>query len=241
MRPIRRGASPQQEDFSQYEDAKPELVSRLGPYCSYCERKIPTLLAVEHIQPKGLRRYKHLAGRWENFLLACTNCNATKRDKDVDPGLFYLPDRDNTFVNFVYASDGSLRPVAGTTEEIAARTLALTGLDQPVASILDFNGQLVALDRVSQRMQAWEQAAESKIGLAGQPTNDILRREIAKFAKAEGFFSIWMTVFADDTDMRHRLIDAFPGTRDSGCFDPITAAPVSPAPNHDALPNGGKI
>jgi len=50
-----------------------------------------------------------------------------------------------------------------------------------------------------------------------------------------------MTVFQGDTDMLNRLIDAFPGTRDSGCFDADQASPISPAPNPDNLPDGGKI
>ena len=53
MRPVRRGAAPQPDDFDPYNDARPYLVSRLGLYCSYCERRTATNLAVEHIQPKN--------------------------------------------------------------------------------------------------------------------------------------------------------------------------------------------
>ena len=101
MRPIRRGGSPRHSDFNNYKDAKAYLVSRLGSYCSYCERRIATMLAVEHIQPKDLPAYGHLTGRWENFLLGCVNCNSTKKDKDVQLDTILLPDRDNTFA--VYA------------------------------------------------------------------------------------------------------------------------------------------
>lgn len=41
--------------------------------------------------------------------------------------------------------------------------------------------------------------------------------------------------------MRNRLIDAFAGTRESGCFDPITTEAISPAPNPDNLDCGGKL
>ncbi|EEW58748.1 conserved hypothetical protein [Ruegeria sp. TrichCH4B] len=44
---------------------------------------------------------------------------------------------------------------------------------------------------------------------------DLIAEEIAP---ARGFFSIWMTVFANYPDMLNRFIDAFPST-DSGCFD----------------------
>ena len=94
MRPIRRGTSPCEADFANYRDALPDLVSRFGRYCSYCERLIPVQLAVEHIQPKGLPAYQALEGRWENFLLACVNCNSTKKDKDVVLSDVLLPDRD---------------------------------------------------------------------------------------------------------------------------------------------------
>lgn len=73
MRPIERGPSPRATDFDDYRDAFPELASRLGSYCSFCERRIPTNLAVEHIQPKALPAYAALVGRWDNFLLACVN------------------------------------------------------------------------------------------------------------------------------------------------------------------------
>ena len=66
MRVIDRGMSPLAADYENYRDAFPELVARLGFYCSYCERRIPTNLAVEHIQPKDHPTYKHLVGRWEN-------------------------------------------------------------------------------------------------------------------------------------------------------------------------------
>ncbi|MFT3776257.1 MAG: hypothetical protein QM820_63745 [Minicystis sp.] len=49
-----------------------------------------------------------------------------------------------------------------------------------------------------------------------------------------------MTVFQGDADMRNRIIDAFAGTRASGCFDPATTEPRSPAPNPDGLAHGGK-
>lgn len=73
MRPVVRGASPQAGDFKNYRDAFAELAGRIGMFCSYCERRIATQLAVEHIQPKAL--YEHLQGRWDNFLLGCVNCN----------------------------------------------------------------------------------------------------------------------------------------------------------------------
>jgi hypothetical protein len=132
MRPVRRRGSPRQNDFADYRDALPELVSRLGPYCSYCERRVATQLAVEHIEPKALHPARR--GRWENFLLACVNCNSTKGDSDVVLADTLLPDRDNTFVAVRYAPDGTVAPAPGATQPRASATLALVGLDKPIAA-----------------------------------------------------------------------------------------------------------
>lgn len=245
MRPVCRGSSPQTDDFSNYSDAKPELVSRLGPYCSYCERPIHTNFAVEHIQPKGLAEHAHLVGRWNNFLLACVNCNSSKSDKNIDLAQTILPDRDNSFFALRYLPDGRIEPSAaamsGGFKTMVAATLALTGLDKVPVKTLDSHGKQVALERVSQRIQAWLLAEDAKTDIENNPTDSVLRKSTAKVATASGFFSVWMTVFDGDPDMRNRLIDAFPGVRGSGCFDPISTAPVSPAPNPDGLSHGGKI
>lgn len=244
MRPVMRGTSPQAADFADYAVAKRFLVQRLGRYCSYCERRVATNLAVEHIQPKDLQAYKTLVGRWDNYLLGCVNCNSTKKDKDVVLSEVLLPDRDNTAVAYDYLADGRIE-LAATVPAIcrpkAERLLALVGLDKPISVALDENGKQVALDRVSQRMDLWGIALEAKQDVDTNPGNDAVRRGAVRAAVAEGFFSIWMIVFSADADMRRRLIDAFPGTNGSGCFDPVSGLPVQPAPNPDGLTHGGKL
>lgn len=241
MRPILRGASPQAADYGNYREAFPELAARIGAYCSYCERRIATQLAVEHIQPKGLPAYEHLQGRWENFLLGCVNCNSTKKDKDVVLANVLLPDRDNTAAAYIYTMDGKITipaSLTATQRAMAERTLALMGLDKPVSEVVDSNGKLVAIDRVAQRMEIWLIAQESKKDLQAHPS-DGFRRQIARTATGHGFFSIWMTVFAADVAVRRLLINEFRGTaRD--CFDPNTTNLVSPRPPN-GLPNGSKI
>ncbi|CAG9225669.1 HNH endonuclease [Paraburkholderia sabiae] len=244
MRPVMRGVSPQTTDFKSYDDAKHHLVSRLGSFCSYCERHIKTNLAVEHIQPKGLAAYAHLTGTWENFLLGCVNCNSTKGDKDILLADVFLPDRDNTSAAFDYLPDGkiaisnALSPVSQTKAE---NLLSAVGLDKPIVTYLDENGKQVALDRVAQRMEVWGIASEARNDVAAAPGNHTVRKLVVKLALAHGFFSIWMEVFAGDSDMRKRLIRAFPGTEASRCFDMATTALVRPGPNPDTLPHGGKI
>lgn len=244
MRPVRRGISPQTTDFRPYDTAQSFLISRLGSYCSYCERRIVTQLAVEHIQPKGLPAYAGLIGRWDNYLLGCVNCNSTKKDKDVVLADILLPDRDNTFVAFTYQPDGSVAPSQAAINAgmgaIASNTLALTGLDKKISVAIDENDKQVAIDRVSQRLEVWAVAEEAKSEVDANPENEAVRRLVIKTAKGYGHFSVWLTVFTNDVDMCNRLIDGFEGTRNSDCFT-ATAAPVSPAPNPDGLPCGGKI
>lgn len=241
MRPVLRGNSPQAADYDDYRDAFGELAARLGFFCSYCERRINTVLAVEHIQPKGLPVYQHLEGRWENFLLGCVNCNATKKDKDVVLKQVLLPDRDNTAAAYTYTMDGKIEVQASLNarqKAMARRTLALTGLDKPISAVKDANGQLVAIDRVGQRMQAWLLAQDSKTDLQAN-LNDAFRRQIARTAKENGHFSIWMAVFHDDLAVRRLLIEEFEGTA-KDCFHPKTTLPVTPRPD-TGLAHGSKV
>jgi len=240
MRPVNRGPSPQETDFANYRDAFPELVSRMGFFCSYCERRMPTNLAVEHIQPKDPTLYPDLIGRWDNYLLGCVNCNGTKTSKDVLLDRIFLPDRDNTFHAFVYTPDGKMSPRAGLSDEhlqFATATLALTGLGKPSNEVYDENGRLVAVDRVGQRMEVWMMAEGCKQDLQTSPT-DGMKHTISRAAVASGFFSIWMTVFEDDPEMRQLFINAFPGTA-VDCFDATTGT-ISPRPAN-GLTQGGKI
>jgi len=119
------------------------------------------MLAVEHIQSKAIPKYRHLIGRWDNFLLACVNCNSTKGHKDVILAEILLPDRDNTFAAFAYSADGEVAPepnLSPAQRSHALATLSLTGIDRAITNTLDQNGKLVALDRRAQRMEAWSLA-----------------------------------------------------------------------------------
>jgi uncharacterized protein (TIGR02646 family) len=232
------------ENYKNFDDAKEDLVSRLGPYCSYCERHIVSVLAVEHIQPKSLHKYAHLKLEWTNFLLACVNCNSTKRNKDVILSDFLLPDRDNTLVAFTYLNDGSIEPSnsakASSLEKHAKNTLSLTGLDKPYSEITDSNGKAVALDRIAQRKEALGQAKEA-LSLYNSNKNNQMMQIIGNLAKYTGYFSIWYNVFTMHPEFLSYLIEIFPGTSGSGCFSAINSSTISPCPNVDNLPCGGKI
>lgn len=250
MRPVRRNSSPIAGDYDDYTDARTDLVSRLGSgwsdgihlasYCSYCERPISTGLAVEHIEPKkGPHGKPHLKGRWENFLLACTNCNSTKGAKQVVFSALYFPDRDNTFCAFDYLQDGNVQP-ADLGDQIATDTLKLTGLHKERRQTYDEQGRLIAEDRSSQRMEAWKLAEVCLQDFHSDPTNSTVKNLIVRNAVTAGFFSVWMAVFDDVSEMKNRFVDAFSGTRDSGCFA-ADANPITPAPNPDGLQDGGKV
>ena len=199
---------------------------------------------MEHLQPKDLAAYVHLVGTWSNFLLACVNCNSTKGNKDVDFAKLFFPDRDNTFIAFQYQADGTVTPspnLSALNATIGIDTLQLTGLTRPSDGFVDANGQLVYLDRVAQRMELWGIAETTRDEIEQQPGNQALKRAAVRNAVSHGFFSVWMTVFAGLPEMQNAFVDAFPGTRDSECFDGASCLTVSPAPNPDGLPHGGKI
>lgn len=229
MRPVDRGEAPR--EYSKYEEAKGDLVLRLGLFCSYCERPIKTLLAVEHVLPKSL--YPEFKTAWSNFVLGCTNCNSTKGNRDVNRSEVILPDQDNAFRAFVYAPEGTVRPnvtLSNAVQEKAARTLWLTGLDKFPDEFEEEADQIAALERWQQRSLAWREAGDQWRQLQSYDTGP-LRKTIARLALATGFFSVWMAVFREDADMRRRFIEVFPGTaRD--CFDPVTTVEISRSGGH---------
>lgn len=155
-----------------------------------------------------------------------------------------LPDRDNTFAAFDYWRDGTIHECPG--DAVGKRTLDLTGLNNPIREVFDENKARVAMDRVADRMTVWGIALDSKEDLETNPT-DHLRRQIIRTATFAGFFSIWMTVFESDAQMRQLVIDGFgkgfeycgfAGTA-KDCFDNQTL-PVSPRPDN-TLGGAGKI
>jgi uncharacterized protein (TIGR02646 family) len=219
MRPIERGNIPTDRQgkakvFRQYRYARRDLIDRLGEYCSYCEMHLDTSLAVEHVRPKT--HHPNLALQWDNFLLACTNCNSIKGSKDINLADYYWPDLDNTARAIEYLAGGRVHPhssLAPAQKSKAQRTIALTGLDR-IPLIYDTS----ASDRRwNNRREAWDIAVESLNDL-NENDRPSMRRQIVRTALAQGFWSVWMTVFRDDLDMVHRFIEAFTGTC-RACFD----------------------
>ena len=221
MRPVRRGPWPvdgngAQREFSEYAEARGELIARLGEYCSFCESRLNASLAVEHILSKHHHPTRELD--WDNFLLSCVNCNSTKGHRRLQARNYYWPDRDNTARAFSYAADGIVKLAPGLKQEqrrTAQRTLELTGLDK-----LPRNDSKASDRRWLHRREAWGRAERARACLAASD-NEAMRKSVIEQATALGFWSIWMTVFASDADMRQRLITAFVGTEEA-CFDAQT-------------------
>ncbi len=140
MRPVVRGVWPKDKNgndvvYTNYQNARAELINRLGEYCSYCEMKLDAGLAVEHVQPKkpGDIVLTDRELNWDNFLLACTNCNSTKGNTDVVLDEYLWPDKDNTFRALRYTAGGIITPNSELPENIqekAHNIIKLTGLDK---------------------------------------------------------------------------------------------------------------
>ncbi len=218
MRPVERGAPPEDEtglpkQFNDYKFARRDLIDRIGEYCSYCEMHLDASLAVEHVKPKV--HHPSLGLRWDNFLLACTNCNSIKGSRNINPADYYWPDKDNTTLVIEYLEDGVVRAertLPPGRREKADNTIKLTGLDRtPVEN------PAASDRRWMNRLEAWDIAMDSLNDLR-DADNPPMRRQIVRSAQAKGFWSVWMTIFRDDVDMRKRLIKAFPGTSRE-CFD----------------------
>lgn len=213
MRPISRGPAP--NTYIRYQDAIGDLEARLGTYCTYCERRLPISLAVEHISPKRIAR--HLETSWDNFLLGCTNCNSVKGDALVDLDEWLWPDRDNTLRAFSY-SEGGFVQTTGIAEEQAERLLDLVGLRRHGA----FPGrQPAARDkRWKDREQVFAIAQKQRDILPRLPeeTREEALQLIVDAAVGWGFFSCWLAVFHDNPAFCRQLIARMPGTA-ADCFD----------------------
>ncbi len=220
MRPVDKGIAP--NVYAHYQDARADLIDRLGNYCSYCERRVETHLAVEHILPQS-QNYT-LRNSWANFLLSCVHCNSSKGDKPVVLSDYYWPDRDNALRAIEYVDGGLAQPHANlaTVDQVrASDTIALTGLDKFPGN----QGQEpTASDRRwLNRQETWQLATRNRAHLTTEDTT-VVRELIVENAIARGMFSIWWTVFAGDVDMRRRLREAFVGTH-AASFD-ISENPV---------------
>lgn len=220
-----------QEIYNPYADAKAPLAMNIGEYCSYCERPVSgEALHVEHVQAKALPQYVELQYNWSNFLLACQRCNGmdNKGNQDVIYAHIHLPHLNNTLMSIQYGMGGFIRIhqnlVVGTIEyQKAKRLIELVGLDKRPghADYLPNDKRWLKRDKVWQLAKKYEQKLQNE---------NIDIDTIIDLAKANGFFSIWFSVFDSHIAVKSALIHAFEGTA-VDCFDNNCFAILRNMPN----------
>jgi uncharacterized protein (TIGR02646 family) len=191
--------------YKPYGDAKDDLILALGNFCSYCERQgYSSALDVEHIYDKKSHTKQEYF--WNNFLLACKNCNPTKGTKSVENTL--LPHVNNTFYVFLYLESGFviINPnLKNPTKEKAENLLNLVGLDRT-----PYHKNYSPKDkRWQERKEVWTLTQRY---LSKYENNFCDIETIIDLALAKGFWSIWMTTFQDYSEIQEALIKSFAGT-----------------------------
>ena len=219
MRSIDKGESPYSK-ISSYQEAEPYLYKRIGRYCSFCEMPIFHVPEVEHREGKASGG---ALTAWENLLYGCKYCNTRKSQKikvgEADKWIW--PDKDNTFLAFTY-TDGSPSVNEAYLKAIDSRVFEKAqGLYEGVGL-----GHYPKDD--SDKDKRWQRRIET-LGIAEDSRHAWLKMKDSEFKEDElkqivtmatqtGFFSIWMMVFKDDSEVKCELIKAFPGTA-AECFD----------------------
>ena len=215
MRPIDKGPAP--AAFGAYSDALPHLERRLGVYCSYCERRIPAGLAVEHKAPKSIYPERELD--WDNLLLSCSSCNSVKGKRELAGDATLWPDEHNTFLAIAYQRGGFVSANPALPADLRTRTetlIGLVGLDRhrddrfPRPSRRD--------GRWQQRDAVWRIAEKQLADYESLNRSDTALQYILDTAGGYGFFSVWLTVFDGHPDVKRALIERFNGTC-GDCFD----------------------
>lgn len=218
MRPVNKGHK--DTVYDPYNTAKRDLFEAIGPYCSYCERKIELGGAIEHVQPKSKVADKEC--RWENFLLGCVNCNSTKGDTDINEANineYAWPDIDDTYhlikydpVTYIPAPADNL---SNSDHERADKLIKLVGLNKPSPKVGTIKYKEASDLRVEKRKEVASYAKEYKnyflsIEDAGKP---YFFKNLKLLVKEMGLWSIWMHEMEDIPELRTALLDLLPGTR----------------------------
>ncbi len=221
MRPIIKGLTPTDTDgneikFVKYSRSRRYLIDRIGEYCSYCERKIESNLAVEHVQPKDSNPQLRLD--WNNFLLGCTNCNSTKGNTNVILSDYVWPDTDNTYRYFSYDHTGIVN-ISNTIndqniESKIKNMLDLVGLQNSPPRHGSADWERASDRRYEHRILAWSDANHymNAYNNSSDEIRTIMIPLIITIVIHQGFWSIWMNVFENFPEMQIELISSIPGT-----------------------------
>lgn len=219
MRPVDKGAPPDVE-LKKYGDAEPYLEQRIGAYCSFCEMSIKHVPEVEHKEAKA-RGGAEL--EWDNFLLSCKYCNTRKGTKvgKGEKDNYLWPDEDDTFHVFSYEDD-----VPKLDEDYLKKNTELRSKAKNLFQLVKLDNIPTSLrdkdKRYSRRIEAHNCALKSKDGwdkVKQSSDKQVYLETIVELAESTGFFSVWMTVFKDEYEVKNLLIDAFKGTKREYCIE----------------------
>lgn len=219
MRPIDKGKSPY-TFIKSYEEAEPYLNERIGRYCSFCELPIFHVPEIEHREGKKSGGDKT---KWENLLYGCKYCNTRKAQKIKagEAGKWIWPDKDNTFSAFTYYGG------APKVNELYLKMISRDALNKAQA-LYEGVGLGFCPVKITDKDKRWVKRLET-LGVAEDSRLTWIKIKESEFredelcqiitlAKQMGFFSIWMMVFREDSEVKNALIHAFPGTSEE-CFD----------------------
>lgn len=187
MRPVNRGTAP--KAYATWGDARNDLGNRLDWCCSYCEMKVTNMLEVEHVVP---RNHGGAPLSWDNFLISCKYCNTIKSNNNTTRNGYIWPDTDNSDLAFRYSEQFVIQPANTPVQAQAQATIDLMGLDRKPGGP---NRPTEADSRWIFRLQTWLIAKRSLKNWQTNPSN-AMADQIALTAHGQGFYSIWMTVFA---------------------------------------------
>ena len=179
-------------EYKPYGNAKPNLITAIGKYCSFCEREgFSSSLDVEHVEYKNTHIDKQFL--WSNFLLACKNCNSIKDTKEVVFFNIILPHLDDTFSPFEYLESGYIKikdEVQAPLRSKVIELVNLVGLDRRPGHLRYSTKD----DRWQERKQSWE-LSHKYLKKYSEDKCDI--ETIVDLSKSGGFWSIWMNTFKD--------------------------------------------
>jgi hypothetical protein len=198
-------------EYNPYGNAKTDLINEIGAYCSYCEKKINrSSLIIEHVFGKKVENnngdliYDNLKFRWDNFLLACCNCNSVKGKKDVRLINPFLPHINNLVHFIAIINGGSIRIKNDVDGNNLTRTKAyidLVGLDREPSHPQYSNGD----DRWENRLEAKDLAERYFVKYKSTPKQTDIET-IITLAVSRGFFSIWYYQFLGFDEVVEALI-----------------------------------
>ena len=215
MRPVNKGDSPY-ITINDYDEALPYLEERIGLYCSYCGMKINHVPEVEHVISKSEGGDRTA---WKNLLLACKYCNTRKSNQIVPQNKdnYLWPDEANTELAYKYYGGipsindealGILDP-SGEETQRAKNLFELVKLGNvPCAGNNKdkrFGQRNEAFKVASYSLENWKRLKETD-------DKEAMKSQIVMTAMGYGFFSVWLEVFKEESEMKNVLIAAFPGT-----------------------------